>query len=712
LAFGTLCFVAGCVGVGKGVDASSAPEQEAQTLLSKMTLEEKLGQMTQLRLETVWATGGDARIDDEKLREALLKFHVGSIASGRAQAQPLKAWQSLLHQIQDMAVKESRLGIPVIFGVESLNGVHCIGDATPFPQSIAMAATGNRDLVRRCAETTALEARAAGFHWCFSPALGLARPTLWSPFSETYGGDSHMVSELGSEFILGLQGQNLADSGCVAGCAQYSLGFDVPGPGRDGTALSIPGRQPRECLLAPLGAAVRARVLTAMVGPPEINGVLQNLRQDLGFNGVILCDWNGIKQLYEQETPDKDQREAVKIAVMAGLDMIRVSCDFRFHAHLLDLVDSGEVPMQRIDEAVTRILRLKHELGLFEKPYASQTPLDRVGSPSAVELNYQAACEALTLLKNERRVLPLSSESKVLVTGPCDNERSTLSRDSILEAIEKKLGQDRVSFFDAACHENRNAEALKQAAQGVDVLIACLGEPSQRRARDIDELGLPKFQAELIDALAQTGKPVIAVLVQDRPRIMRGIEGKLDAVVLAYGPGMEGGRALADVLFGTVNPSGKLPFTYPRYTEGHFGYGQVLMEEADHNGLDPQWAFGHGLSYTAFRYRGLRTDKDELSPGDSVKVTVQVINEGDRTGKEIVQVFLTDHLASVTPPRRQLKGFAKIELEAGQSEFVSVTLDWDDFALIDSDNQRMVEPGELTVSVGGLSQTVTVLSQE
>jgi beta-glucosidase len=740
-ALGTFSLLVGCAGVDKGKDALSYPEQEIQALLSEMTLEEKLGQMTQLTLEKVtsWDADAYARIDEKNLGEALLEFHVGSIASGRAQAQTLETWHSLVTQIQDMALKESRLGIPVLLGIDSLCGWNCLGDATLFPQSIAMAATGNRDLVRRCAELTALESRAAGFHWRFSPVLGLARHPLLSRFSAAYGEDSHMASVLGSAYIRGLQGQNASDSGSVAGCMQYALGFDVAGSGKEGTVPNISEHQFRERYLPSLGAAVQAGVLTAMVSPFEIIGSSEPssafysqklLREELGFKGVLLCNWNDINRLSGQETLAKDQREALKLAVMAGIDMIRLPYEFGFHQHLLDLVKSDEVPMQRIDEAVSRILRLKHELGLFAKPYPKRSLLDRAGSQTSVELNFQAACEALTLLKNERQVLPLSSEIKVLVTGPCADKLSVLSRgrawagagdpenlfpsekDSILEAIEKKLGGDRVTFFDSTFNETGEFAALRHEARDVDAVIACLGEPSHRAGPDIDDLDLSKPQMELINALAQTGKPVVAVLVQGRPRIIRQVEDKLDAIVLAYRPGMEGGRALADILFGTVNPSGRLPFTYPRHVDRQLCYDHALREEADPNGFDPQWAFGHGLSYTAFRYRGLRTDKDELTKGDSVKVTVQVVNVGQRSGKEIVQVFLTDHVASVTTAVKQLKGFAKIELEAGQAEFASVTLDWDDFALIDPNNRRMVEPGEFTVSVGGLSQTLTVLSQE
>jgi len=504
--------------------------------------------------------------------------------------------------------------------------------------------------------------------------------------------------------------------------------------GQDQTPVHITEHQLRERVLPPFAAAVKAGVLTAWVNSSGPNGssvpasavhLQELLRQELGFKGLVVSDWNGINNLHERETVAQDQREAVKSAVMAGIDMCTGPDGYLFHRHLMDLVKSGDVPVRRIDEAVGRILRVKYQLELFEKPYPDKTLAGQIGSKESAELNYQAACEALTLLKNKRKILPLSLDIKVLVTGPCANRLSVLSgacpraqedaqkelfpseKDSILEAIEKKLGSERVTSVDTSFDELGDLQTLVQRARSVDVVIACVGEPSHYgMPGDGDDPNLCASQMKLVGALAQAGKPVIGVLVQDRPRVIRQIEDKLDAIVLAYRPGMEGGRALADALFGVVNPSGKLPFTYPRHANGHICYDHRSDEEA---GFDPQWEFGHGLSYTGFAYRGLRTDKDELSQGDSVKVTVEVVNTGKRAGKEIVRVFLTDHVASVPPAVRRLKGFTKIDLEPGQSEYVSITVDWDDFGLIGPDNQPVVEACEFTVSVGGLSQTVTVL---
>lgn len=733
---GALCLMAGCAGTEKGASVTSNREREIRALLSKMTLEEKVGQMTQITWEMVARRGtdGSLRIDDQRLREALLKYHVGSILAGAGRSEAPRTWHTMITRIQDLAANEARLRIPVICGIDAAADRQFIRGATFFPQPIALSASGNRELVRRCAKVTARETRAAGIPWRLSPILGLARQPLWPRFAETYGEDSHLVSVLGRECIRGLQGGKLSDFGAVAGAMKYFPGGGAPGSGGDQAWASMTEAQLRELYLPPFTAAVQAGVLTALASAADINGrpvhgnasYLQAvLRGELGFQGILVSDRDGINNLFAQAKVVSDQRAAVKMAVMAGIDMICAYRDYSLHTQLLNLVRSQEVPEQRVDEAVTRILRVKHRLGLFETPYPEQDLADQWDSEESAALNYQAACAGLTLLKNERQLLPLSPETRVLVTGPCAHRLSALTgvqpagpggdpealhppeKDSIWEAIEKRLGPDLVSFVDKIPETAVDLETLMQKAGAVDVVIVCLGEPSYAEtASNTPDLRLSQAQTKLVSALARTGKALVGVLVQGRPRVIDQIEGKLDAIVLAYRPGIEGGRALADALFGTVNPSGRLPFSYPRQLSAHICYDHSFSEAA---GFNPQWEFGHGLSYTQFAYRGLRLDKGELTEGDSVKLTVEVVNTGERAGKEIVQVFLTDHVASVTPPVRQLKGFTQVELDPGQSDYVSITLDWDDFALIGPEHRSIVEPGKFTVSVGGLSQTITAL---
>jgi len=723
--------------------AGFKPDAEAgkkvDELLAKMTVEEKVGQMTQITLELVKGEDKDGwvELNEDKLKEAVITYRVGSILNCGGQARSVANWHKIISQIQDTATKETRLGIPIIYGIDSIHGANYLTGATLFPQNIAMAATGNAALVRKSGEITALETRLSGIPWNFNPVLGLARHPWWARFYETFGEDPYIASLMGSEYIKGLQGNDLSDSTKVAACMKHYLGYSVPYSGMDRTPAYIPERQLRQYFLKPFAAGARAQVATVMVNSSEINGIPVHsdkrlltdvLRGELGFEGFVVSDWYDIKNLYEREKVAVSEREATKMAVLAGIDMSMVPLDYNFFNHLVDLVKAGEVPMSRIDEAVRRILLVKEALGLFENPYPIKKLTGEFASKASKEVNLQAAQEAITLLKNDKNILPLAKDSKILVTGPCANKLSVLNGGwtitwqgdkeelypqeelTILEAIEGKVGKKDVKFVQGVSFDKSiEVEKAVERAKDADVVIACVGEPPYcETPGNIDELNLSSPQINLIKQLAGAGKPIVVVLIEGRPRVVSEIVDDVEAIVIGYLPGLEGGQAIADVLFGDVNPSGKLPFTYPRYSGWHSWYDHKPSEAHQPNKVNPQWPFGYGLSYTNYTYSGLKLDKQKLSKGDSLSVQVDVKNTGNKKGKEIVHLYVSDLVASVTPPVKVVKGIRKVSLEPGESQTVCFELTWDDFSFIGRDNKPVVEPGEFTIRIAELTETFVI----
>jgi beta-glucosidase len=714
-------------------------EKKVKKLLSKMMLEEKVGQMTQITLEVVAGKSENGRLslDENKLREAIVKYGVGSILNNGGQARTIDNWHEIITKMQDLATKETRLGIPIIYGIDAVHGANYTLGATIFPQSIAMAASGNVELMQKIGEITAYEVRASGMPWDFHPVLDLGRQPLWPRFFETYGEDPYIASVMGAAYIKGLQSDDISQPTKVAACMKHYLGYSVPHSGQDRTPAYIPERQLREYYLKPFTAAIKAGAATLMVNSSEINGIPVHaskylltdvLRGELGFKGLIVSDWNDINNLYIREMIAKNQREAVKIAVMAGIDMSMVPYDYSFFEKLVDLIKSREVPMKRIDQAVANILRLEFQMGLFDKPYPDRTLAAGFASEASQKVSLQAAQEAVTLLKNDNKVLPLAKNKKVLVAGPCANKLSVLNggwtitwqgddeklypreKMTILEAVQDKLGADNVTYVEAVTFDKElDIPQAIIAAKDVDVIIACIGEPAYcETPGNIDDLTMSQPQLNLVSELAKVGKPMILVLVEGRPRVVRTIADSAQAIMMAYLPGMEGGRAIADIIFGDVNPSGKLPFTYPKYPSGYTWYDHKKSEETPPNKFDPQWQFGHGLSYTNFSYGKLRLDKNELLPNDSLVVTVDVKNTGLYAGKEMVQLFVSDLVASVTPSVKVLKRFAKVNLQPDQSETVKFVLSGDDLSFVGLDNKPVIEPGEFKITVGELSQTFLI----
>jgi beta-glucosidase len=725
-------------------------------LLARMTVEEKVGQMTQLEIGMV-TTGQDQniRIDPAKLEKAIVQYGVGSILNVKDQALTVGKWHEIIRQIQEAAQK-TRHKIPVIYGIDSIHGANYVQGSTLFPQEIGMAASWNPALMQRAAEITAIETRAAGIPWSFSPVLDLGRQPAWPRFWETFGEDPYLAQVMGVAFVRGLEGNDVSSAQHVAASLKHYMGYSFPLSGRDRTPAWIPENYLREYFLPPFAAAVKAGARTIMVNSAEINGVPGHvnrqiltdiLRGELGFQGFVVSDWEDIKKLVTQWKVAANEKEATRMSVMAGIDMSMVPSDYSFSDHLVALVKENQVPMSRIDEAVRRVLRVKFELGLFENAMPNPALAARVGTAESRRVSLEAARETMTLLKNESQILPLARNRKVLVSGPTADSLISLNngwtyvwqgsepslypkdRPTIRQAIEAKVGAANVTYVPGtritrpagsssnstptSTDEEVDIAAAARAARDADVVVLCLGEGSYTETPgNINDLTLPEPQLKLAEAMQATGKPVILVLVEGRPRIISRIADKARGILLAYNPGNEGGTAIADVLYGDYNPSGKLPFTYPRTPNGLLTYDHKLFETEDtafgNTAFTPQFAFGHGLSYTSFAYSNLQLNRKIVPANGDVQVSITVTNSGRRAGKEVVHLFVRDVVASLTPPGKRLKRFAKIHLEPGQSRTLSFRLNRDDLSFIGADNKPTTEAGDFEVMVGALKDKFTL----
>ena len=730
--------------------------KQIDALLARMTLEEKVGQMTQLALAMV-ITGKDqdAKIDQAKLDKAIVKYGVGSILNVSDQALTVDKWREFIGQMQDTATKKTRLGIPIIYGIDSIHGANFVQGATLFPQEIGMAATWNPELMKRAAEIAAIETRAAAIPWSFSPVLDLGRNPLWPRFWETFGEDPYLAKVMGVAFVRGLEGADVSTQTQVASSLKHYMGYSFPLSGRDRTPAWIPENYLREYFLPTFDAAVKAGARTIMVNSGDVNGVPGHvnkhiltdiLRNELGFKGFVVSDWEDIKKLVTTWRIATTEKEATRLAVMAGIDMSMVPNDYSFADNLVALVKEGSVPQSRIDEAVRRILRVKFELGLFDKPMPDASLKAKFGLPEYREASLQAARESITLLKNTNNILPLAKTTKVLITGPTADSLVSMNsgwtyvwqgseeslypkdRDTIRGAIEAKVGAGKVTFVQGTRitrapgpsngtptdqDEEVNIATAVRAAQNADVIVLALGEGSYcETPGNITDLTIAEPQIKLAEALKATGKPIVMVLVEGRPRIINRIADSANAIVMAYNPSNEGGTAIADVLFGDVNPSGKLPFTYPRTPNGLINYDHKPFETENtafgNMAFNPQFQFGDGLSYTTFTYSDLRLGKQTISANEELPVSVTVTNAGQREGKEAVLVYVSDLAASISPPGKRLRRFAKINLKPGESRTLTFKLRNEDLSFINAENKRVAEPGEFEVKIGGLSQKFTL----
>lgn len=759
----TTVMCAGAIASAVGQTAPAIPsdpviEANIQQWLKKMTLEEKIGQMCEITIDVV--TDFEKSRDGFTLSEAMLdtvigKYKVGSLLNvPLSVAQKKEVWAKAIRQIQEKSMKE--IGIPCIYGVDEIHGTTYTLDGTLFPQGVNMGATFNRALVRRGAEISAYETKASCVPWTYAPVVDLGRDPRWPRMWENYGEDAYLNTVMGVEAVLGFQGRDPNHIGRynVAACVKHYMGYGVPVSGKDRTPSAIPRSELREKHFAPYLAAIRAGALSVMVNSAVDNGMPFHankelltdwLKRDLNWDGLIVTDWADINNLCTRDHIAATKKEAIKIAINAGIDMSMVPYETSFCTYLKELVEEGEVPMSRIDDAVARVLRLKYRLGLFDNPYWDIAEYDKFGSPEHAAEALRAAEESEVLLKNDGNLLPLKQGTKILLAGPNANSMRCLNGgwsyswqghradefagayNTIYEALCNKFGKDNITYEPGvtyAPYKNDNwweenpveIEKAVAAAANADVIIACIGENSYcETPGNLNDLTLSANQRNLVKALAATGKPVILVLNEGRPRIINDIEPLAKAVVHVMLPGNYGGDALANLLAGDVNFSGKLPYTYPKYINSLATYdykpcenvGQMAGNYNYDAVMDVQWPFGFGLSYTSYAYSNLKVDKSSFAPGDVITVSVDVTNTGSVEGKESVLLYSSDLVASSTPDIKRLRGFDKISLKPGETKTVTLKLAADDLAFVGYDGLWRLEKGDFVLACGGKTVTVT-----
>lgn len=733
-------------------------DKKVEALISKMTLEEKVGQMAQVTLDVIgkggtrYAAAQPFALDPAKMNDLFAKYHIGSVLNTSYNtALTTKRWYEIISEIQKTSLKTDRNKIPVLYGVDEIHGATYTDGATMFPQQIAQGAARNPKYTELGASITAYETRASNIPWTFSPVLDLGLDPRFSRMWESFGEDPYLCSVLGAAMIDGYEGKdnNIADPYKLASCMKHFLGYHAATSGKDRTPSYISIDALREYHLPSFKAAVDAGSHTIMINSGIINGVpvhasydilTKLLKQELGFNGLVVTDWADIENLHRRDRVAATDKEAIMLAINAGIDMSMIPYNYEvFCDNLTALVKEGKVKQERIDDAVRRILKVKYALNLFDKPNTHYKDYPKFGSKEHEKAAYDMAAEAITLLKNEGNVLPLKKTTKVLVTGPNANSMRTLNGawtyswqgdrvelhagkyNTILEAVENEIGKQNVSYVPGVSYKmdghyyDEYADKMDEAvaaAKNADVVLLCLGENSYtEKPGDMNDLYMSDLQTELAQKIAATGKTVILILNEGRPRVISKFEQQMKGIVQAYLPGNFGGDALADVLFGDVNPSGKLPYTYPRYPNSTISYIHKPSEEqkkaegvynyeADYN---PQYLFAHGLSYTTFEYKDLKLGKTAIKKGENIRVSVTVTNTGKVTGKEVVHLFTSDlYASSVTPDVKRLRRFEKIELKPGESKIVSFELNPADLSYIGRDGQTILEAGDFEVAVDKL----------
>ncbi len=723
----------------KNTNQSNDMKDRVEALLSKMTIEEKVGQMTNIGLTAItkgpfWNDIDSLEIDPEKIKKMLLEYHIGSIQNKGIYPPSVEEWNRMIAEIQDVAMNKSRLGIPVLMGIDAVHGANYTAASTLFPHQIACAATWNPKHAETMGAVTSYEMRASSTPWNYAPVLDVSWQPLWGRIFESFGEDTYLTSEMGEAFIRGSQGDDISDPEKTAVCLKHFIGYGNPYNGKDRSPSIIPFRELKQYYLPPFQAAIEAGAMSIMLNSGSVNGIpghanhaliTKLLKEEMGFQGFTISDWDDISKLVNAHYVAHNEKEAVKMAVMAGMDMCMVPYDESFAVHLTELVKEGSVPMERIDDAVRRILRVKFMLGIFEKPMADLSNYEKFGSQEFADLSYEAARECLTLLKNENNILPLNKKANVLVTGPACNSINYLNgawsrtwsgvetdyndehKATILEAIVEKIGESNVSSVEGVNFtDDINSDRAYQLAQQSDVIVACLGElPATEKPSDTNELDISRVQTDFIKKLSKSGKPIIVVLLQGRPRVIREIEGLSNGVIMAYVPGQEGGNAIADVLFGDYNPCGRLPYTYPRYSGSVWKYNHKGSDEIDaefgFEAFTPQWEFGEGLSYTTFEYSEPELSADTIQKDDVLEVKIKLTNTGKMAGKEVVQLYTRDMVASVSPDVKKLVRFTKVHLEPGQEETINFSINSKDLAFVGIENEWITEPGEFKIFIGG-----------
>ena len=734
----------------------SNPKIEAQVeqTLKKLTLEEKIGQMMELVTDLFGANdkNGVFYIDEHKTDSILSRYKIGSILNAPNTCAPTaKQWEKYIEQIQKISMK--RIGIPCVFGLDQNHGSTYTQDGTLFPQNINVAATFNREIARHSAEATAYETRAVSVPWTYSPTVDLGRDARWPRIWENFGEDCYLSSEMGKAMVYGFQGEdpNNIDQYHIATSMKHFMGYGVPWTGKDRTPAYISPANLREKHFAPFLAGLQAGALTVMVNSASVNGMPMHankeiltgwLKEETGWDGVLITDWADINNLYTREMVAKDKKDALRIAINAGIDMIMepYSCDAC--GYLIELVKEGKIPMSRIDDACRRVLRMKYRLDLFKNPTQKLKNYPKFGGEEFAKLALEGATESMVLLKNEGNILPLQHGKKILLTGPNANQMRCLDGgwsytwqghradefagkyNTIYEAFCNEYGKENVILNQGVTYnekgkywEENEPQILEAvaAAKDADVIVACIGENSYTETPgNLTDLWLSENQRNLVKALAQTGKPVILVLNEGRPRLIADIEPLAQGIIDILIPGNMGGDALVNLVSGKSNFSGKMPYTYPKEINSLANYDFKKSEEVgtmegayDYNAkITQQWGFGYGLSYASYQYSNLKVSKSDFRHGDIIKVSVDVKNTGKVAGKESILLFSSDLVASMVPDGRRLRAFDKVELQPGEAKTVTFELKADDLAFVGWDGKWRLEEGDFKLMIA--DQTASV----
>ena len=734
----------------------SDPKIEAQVeqTLKKLTLEEKIGQMMELVTDLFGANdkNGVFYIDEHKTDSILSRYKIGSILNAPNTCAPTaKQWEKYISQIQKISMK--RIGIPCVFGLDQNHGSTYTQDGTLFPQNINVAATFNREIARRSAEATAYETRAVSVPWTYSPTVDLGRDARWPRIWENFGEDCYLSAEMGKAMVLGFQGEdpNHIDQHHIATSMKHFMGYGVPWTGKDRTPAYISPADLREKHFAPFLAGLQAGALTVMVNSASVNGMPMHankdiltgwLKEETGWDGVLITDWADINNLYTREMVAKDKKDALRIAINAGIDMIMepYSCDAC--GYLVELVKEGKIPMSRIDDACRRVLRMKYRLDLFKNPTQKLKNYPKFGGEEFAKLALEGATESMVLLKNEGNILPLQHGKKILLTGPNANQMRCLDGgwsytwqghradefagkyNTIYEAFCNEYGKENVILNQGVTYDEKGKYweenepqilGAVAAAKDADVIVACIGENSYTETPgNLTDLWLSENQRNLVKALAQTGKPVILVLNEGRPRLIADIEPLAQGIIDILIPGNMGGDALVNLVSGKSNFSGKMPYTYPKEINSLANYDFKKSEEVgtmegayDYNAkITQQWGFGYGLSYTSYQYSNLKVSQSDFRHGDIIKVSVDVKNTGKVAGKESVLLFSSDLIASMVPDGRRLRAFDKIELQPGETKTVTFDLNADDLAFVGYDGKWVLEEGDFKLMIADQSADI------
>lgn len=734
----------------------SDPKIEAQVeqTLKKLTLEEKIGQMMELVTDLFGANdkNGVFYIDEHKTDSILSRYKIGSILNAPNTCAPTaKQWEKYIAQIQKISMK--RIGIPCVFGLDQNHGSTYTQGGTLFPQNINVAATFNREIARRSAEATAYETRAVSVPWTYSPTVDLGRDARWPRIWENFGEDCYLSSEMGKAMVYGFQGEdpNNIDQYHIATSMKHFMGYGVPWTGKDRTPAYISPADLREKHFAPFLAGLQAGALTVMVNSASVNGVPMHankefltgwLKEETGWDGVLITDWADINNLYTREMVAKDKKDALRIAINAGIDMIMepYSCDAC--GYLVELVKEGKIPMSRIDDACRRVLRMKYRLDLFKNPTQKLKNYPKFGGEEFAKLALEGATESMVLLKNEGNILPLQHGKKILLTGPNANQMRCLNGgwsytwqghradefagkyNTIYEAFCNEYGKENVILNQGVTYNEKgkyweeNEPQIQEAvaaAKDADVIVACIGENSYTETPgNLTDLWLSENQRNLVKALAQTGKPVILVLNEGRPRLIADIEPLAQGIINILIPGNMGGDALANLVSGKANFSGKMPYTYPKEINSLANYDFKKSEEVgtmegayDYNAkITQQWGFGYGLSYTSYKYSNLKVSQSDFRHGDIIKVSVDVKNTGKVAGKESVLLFSSDLIASVVPDGRRLRAFDKVELQPGETKTMTFELKADDLAFVGWNGKWRLEEGDFKLMIADQSADI------